>query len=83
MLPALAGRRSEIHHTITRRLTAEFLVFPTTTVGRCVADAWACTEHLGIEVTPHLVERIAWEHLTAMVKSEPPSGRRPMPPPGP
>lgn len=80
MLPALAGRQSEIRHTITERLSAEFLVFPTTTVGRCVSDAWACAEHLGIEVTPHLVERIAWEHLMAMVKSEPPSGRFPAPP---
>ncbi len=79
MLPALAGHQTEIRHTITRRLTAEFLVFPADTVGRCVSDAWACAEHLGLEVTPRLVERIAREHLTAMVKSEPPSGRFPEP----
>ena len=83
MLPALAGRQSEIRHTITQRLSDEFLVFSTTTVGRCVSDAWECAQHLGIQVTPHLVERIAWEHLTAMVKAEPPSGRRPAPRPGP
>jgi hypothetical protein len=45
------------------------------TVARYVADAWACADHLGLEVTPRLVEQIAREHLTAMVKSEPPSGR--------
>lgn len=81
MLPALAGRQSDIQHTITQRLSDEFLAFSATTVGRCVSDAWACAEHLGLEITPHLVERIAWEHLTAMVKSEPPSG--PCPPPRP
>jgi hypothetical protein len=77
MLPVIAGRQSDIHDTITQRLSSEFLGFPATTVDRCVSDAWACAEHLGIEVTPRLVERIAWEHLTAMVKSEPPSGRGP------
>ncbi|HEU5160736.1 MAG TPA: hypothetical protein VFU43_27310 [Streptosporangiaceae bacterium] len=81
MFPALAGLQSEIRHTITQRLSAEFLAFPPTIVGRCVSDAWACAEHLGLEVTPGLVERIAWEHLTAMVKSEPPSGRFPAPSP--
>lgn len=77
MLPALAGHQTEIRHTITQRLNAEFLAFSPTTVDRCVSDAWACAEHLGLEVTPPLVERIAREHLTAMVKSEPPSGRLP------
>jgi hypothetical protein len=81
MLPVLAGHQSEIRHTITRRLTAEFLVFSGDTVARCVSDTWACTEHLGLEVTPLLVERIARERLTAMVKSEPPSGRLPGPKP--
>ena len=74
-MPALAGLQSEIRHTITRRLTVEFMVFSTDTVARCVFDAWACADHLGLEVTPPLVEGIAREHLTAMVKSEPPSGR--------
>jgi hypothetical protein len=77
LLPALAGYHSENRHTVTRRLSAEFLILSSDTVARCVADAWACTEHLGLEVTPPLVERIAREHLTAMVKSEPPSGRFP------
>ncbi|HEY7488119.1 MAG TPA: hypothetical protein VH912_26985 [Streptosporangiaceae bacterium] len=77
MLPAIAGHQSEIRHLITRRLATEFMVFSQDTVARCVADVWACAEHLGLEATPPLVERIAREHLTAMVKSEPPSGRFP------
>lgn len=77
MLPAIAGHQTEISHTITRRLTAEFMVFSTDTVARCVSDAWNCAEHLGLEVTPPLVERIARERLTAVAKSEPPSGRCP------
>jgi hypothetical protein len=81
MLPALASHQSEIRHTITLRLTDEFMVFSADTIARCVSDAWACAEHLGLEVTPPLVERIAREHLTAMVKSEPPSGRFPTPKP--
>jgi len=44
-------------------------------VDRCVTDTRACVAHLGIDPTPELVERIAREHLTGMVKSEPPSGR--------
>jgi hypothetical protein len=77
MLPVLAGTDSEIRYSIARRLTAEFLDFSNDTIARCVADVWACVEHLGLEVTPPLVERVAREHLTARVKSEPPSGRFP------
>jgi hypothetical protein len=62
---------------ISRRLAAEFVVFSQDTVARCVADVWACAEHLDLDVTPPLVERIAREQLTARVKSEPPSGRFP------
>ncbi|MDT0303643.1 hypothetical protein [Streptomonospora wellingtoniae] len=43
-------------------------------VERCVHDTWKCAEHLGFTVTPGLVERVAREHLQAMVKSAPPSG---------
>jgi hypothetical protein len=77
MLSTVAGRQDEIRHMITQRLSIEFVVFSQDTVDRCVADVWACAEHLGLEVTPPLVERVAREHLTAMVKSEPPSGRLP------
>jgi hypothetical protein len=77
MLPALAGYQGEIRHMITERLSVEFVFFTHDTVARCVADVWVRAEHLGLEVTPPLVERVAREHLTAMEKSEPPSGRLP------
>jgi hypothetical protein len=74
MLSAL-GHESETRHIITRRLATMFVVFSHDTVERCVADVWACAEHLGFEATTPLIERMAYERLTAMVKSEPPSGR--------
>ncbi|HEX6471006.1 MAG TPA: hypothetical protein VF069_18040 [Streptosporangiaceae bacterium] len=86
MLPAVAGRQAavaghqpEVRQTIAQRLTVEFMGFSPETVARCVSDAWACARHLGLEVTPPLVERFARERLTAMAKSEPPSGRFPPP----
>ena len=60
---------------MTRRLTAEFTSVPSEDVDRCVCEVRACASHLGIELTPAMVERIAREHLTGRVKSEPPSGR--------
>ncbi|MEV4896909.1 hypothetical protein ACIBHY_43035 [Nonomuraea sp. NPDC050547] len=45
---------------------------PVDTIDRCVADVCACAEHLGIEATPQIVERIAREHLLAIVNSAPP-----------
>lgn len=65
---------------ISARLHDEFSALSHRCVERCVSDAWNCAEHLGITVTPHLVERVAREHLEAMVKSVPPSrhtARRP------
>ncbi|GAB3212489.1 hypothetical protein ACQEU5_16120 [Marinactinospora thermotolerans] len=58
---------------VTTRLHAEFSALSHQRVERCVADTWRCAEHLGFDVTPGLVERVAREHLQAMVKSEPPS----------
>ncbi|WP_067186855.1 hypothetical protein [Microtetraspora niveoalba] len=58
---------------VSARLAAEFLSVPVETVARCVADVWACTEHLGLCATPATVEWIAREHLLAMVNSAPPS----------
>ncbi|WP_239161672.1 hypothetical protein [Acrocarpospora phusangensis] len=56
-------------------LAAEFPAVPRPAVERCVADVWACAEHLGVEVTPAIIERIAREHLLAMINSAPPSSR--------
>ncbi|TDQ48219.1 hypothetical protein [Actinorugispora endophytica] len=61
------------------RLRMEFKSLPQRSVERCVTDTWRCAEHLGFEVTPRLVERVAREHLRALVKSEPPSAARPRP----
>ena len=58
---------------ISARLHDEFSGLSHRCVERCVSDAWNCAEHLGIEVTPPLVERVAREHLEAMVNSVPPS----------
>ncbi|GHD26779.1 hypothetical protein [Nocardiopsis kunsanensis] len=52
---------------ISARLHDEYSALPHRRVERCVSDAWKCAEHLGIAVTPHLVERVAREHLEAMV----------------
>ncbi|WP_246266907.1 hypothetical protein [Nonomuraea typhae] len=54
------------------RLAEEFLTVPVDTIDRCVADVRACAEHLGIEPTAQVVERIAREHLLAIVNSAPP-----------
>ncbi|WP_017583392.1 hypothetical protein [Nocardiopsis valliformis] len=58
---------------ISARLHDEFSGLSHRCVERCVSDTWNCVEHLGITVTPHLVERVAREHLEAMVNSVPPS----------
>ncbi|GAA3747684.1 hypothetical protein HDA32_001549 [Spinactinospora alkalitolerans] len=62
---------------VTAQLRTEFDALPHKCVERCVADTWRCAEHLGFKVTPGLVERVAREHLQAMIKSEPPSSLRP------
>lgn len=66
---------------ISARLHDEFSALSHRCVERCVSDTWNCAEHLGITVTPHLVERVAREHLEAMVNSVPPS-RKPTRPSG-
>lgn len=64
---------------VTDRLLNEFQALSQRSVERCVSDTWRCAEHLGFKVTPGLVERVAREHLRALVKSEPPSTARPRP----
>lgn len=58
---------------ISARLHDEFSGLSHRCVERCVSDTLNCVEHLGVPVTPHLVERVAREHLEAMVNSVPPS----------
>lgn len=61
-----------LRQPVTSHLAAEFLTVPVDTVDRCVADVCACAEHLGIEATAEIVERVAREHLLALVNSAPP-----------
>ncbi|KUP96755.1 hypothetical protein [Thermobifida cellulosilytica] len=56
---------------VTARLRSEFQILPQRSVERCVADVWRRAEHLGFRATPRLVERVAREHLRAMVNSTP------------
>ena len=84
-MPVLAARISggpspepdlrEPADLVSERLAAEFLTIPLSTVSRCVADAWACGEHLGLDVTPEIAERVARERLLGLVNSAPPSRR--------
>ena len=60
---------------VATRLSAEFAALPAATVHKCVVQTWMCAEHLGLPVTPGLVEGIAREHLQAVVNSVPPSRR--------
>jgi hypothetical protein len=75
-MPALAirftGSTTTFHDPVSARLTAEFLTVPLGTVARCVADVRACAEHLGVDATPEVIERVAREHLLALVNSAPP-----------
>ncbi|MEV8632245.1 hypothetical protein AB0395_11380 [Streptosporangium sp. NPDC051023] len=68
----LSGGPQAFHDQVSADLAAEFRTVPPSTVDRCVADAWACAEHLGVEATPEVVERVAREHLLALVNSAPP-----------
>ena len=61
-----------LREPVSLRLAEEFLTVPVDTIDRCVADVCACAQHLGISVTPQIVERIAREHLLAIVNSAPP-----------
>jgi hypothetical protein len=62
---------------IATRLHDEFSDLSHRCIQRCVHDTFKCAEHLGIRVTPGLVEGVAREHLRAMVKSAPTSAPGP------
>jgi hypothetical protein len=80
-MPALATRlttgaapgsaESVSAHRICARLATEFLGVPVGTIDRYVSDVWMCAAHLGIDPTPPVVERVAREHLLALVNSTP------------
>jgi hypothetical protein len=61
---------------IMRRLCDDFTELSPETVERCVTDVGLRGRHLGVDLTPGVVELLAREHLVSRVKSEPPSARR-------
>ncbi|MCW2943411.1 MAG: hypothetical protein JWR24_128 [Actinoallomurus sp.] len=82
MTPTQLVWRIEIPIPMVRRLCRDFAALSSDTVERCVHDVWLRGRHLGLDLTPPLVERVAREHLVCIVKSEPPSARRAEPPAG-
>ncbi|GAA4504141.1 hypothetical protein GCM10023191_057970 [Actinoallomurus oryzae] len=68
--------RLDVSPAIVRRLCRDFAGLSRETVERCVADVGLRGRHLGVALTPEIVELLAREHLVSMVKSEPPSARR-------
>jgi hypothetical protein len=82
MTPTQLGWRVEIPTPMVRRLCRDFAALSPDAVERCVSDVWLRGRHLGLDLTPGLVERVAREHLVCRVKSEPPSARRAEPPTG-
>lgn len=72
LTPMLALATRLLREPVSHRLAEEFLTVPVDTIDRCVADVCACAQHLGITATPEIVERVAREHLLAIVNSAPP-----------
>ena len=75
MTPTRLVWQVDVRNPIVRRLRRDFAAVPAEVVERCVKDVWLRARHLGVTVTPRLVEGVAREQLLSMVKSEPPSGR--------
>lgn len=76
MTPAGLRWQTEIAVPMVKRLCRDFAGLSPETVERCVHDVRLRGRHLGVDLTPQLVELVAREHLVSMVKSEPPSARR-------
>lgn len=74
--------RLEVLSPMVRRLRLEFAALSPETIERCIDDVRLRGRHLGVDLTPRLVELVTREHLLSMVKSEPPSARRAERPPG-
>ncbi|GAB2851757.1 hypothetical protein GCM10027176_63310 [Actinoallomurus bryophytorum] len=76
MAPTQLMWRLHVPSPMVRRLCRDFTELSAETVERCVADVRLRGRHLGVDLTPQLIEVITREHLLSMVKSEPPSARR-------
>ncbi|SDR31785.1 hypothetical protein SAMN04489764_5096 [Thermostaphylospora chromogena] len=73
-----AGSTAEdaVLRPVNARLASEFPTVPAETVARRVREARARAEHLGVAATPQVVERVAREHLLALVNSDPATPHR-------
>ncbi|WP_433500380.1 hypothetical protein ACQP1K_08845 [Sphaerimonospora sp. CA-214678] len=73
------GRRPEprrdLMDSVIARLAAEFPTVPAAVLSRLVVDVRACAGHLGLDVTPEIVEGVARERLLGLVNSTPPRDR--------
>jgi hypothetical protein len=67
----------DVRDPVVGRLCRDFPTLSRDAVERCVCELRLRARHLGVDLTPTLVEVVAREHLMSMIKSEPPSGRRP------
>jgi hypothetical protein len=74
--------RLDVSPAIVGRLCRDFAGLSRGTVERRVADVGLRGRHLGVPLTPEIVEHLAREHFLSRVKSEPPSARRAEPSPG-
>lgn len=70
-----ASSRTWARVAMTRRLRSRFADLPGSVVERCVDDLWACCLHLGLVPDLEIIERLAGERLTGVVKGRPPSQR--------
>lgn len=74
MTPTQLVWQVDVRNPILRRMCRDFAAVPAEVVERCVNDAWRRARHLGVQLTPRVVEGVAREQLLSLVKSEPPSG---------
>ena len=72
----MAMRRESVEDVVRARLTARF-PDETAEVTRQVDLATACADHLGITMTPEVLENLVVEHLRAKVASRPARFRTP------
>jgi hypothetical protein len=72
----MAMRRESVEDLVRARLAVRFPE-ETAEVNRQVDLATACAEHLGITMTPEILENLVVEHLCARVASRPATVRTP------
>lgn len=58
----------QVRAAVLNRLAGRFPELDSVVMRRCVDDIWACCEHLGVQPDTELVEKLAAERLTGVVK---------------